>query len=212
MRLSTFLYCFWPFGLPFPQVTSSYSLFIFFSPVLFCLFCFDFGSPKNTLDIHPLCFEDVLSEYVAYLFVLFIISLIIRNHKILIYSNISVLLLYYYYYYYFLLFKKSFPGGRCSRAPAGVPTVLVSWGPMAFAVNGQLTRARGRVWRMWYLGHDTQVLLLGQDPAPGSIHQPSGSPVCLRPGTHWHLAPLLHDSPKPWEAGIWLWESSPGSG
>lgn len=105
MRLSTFLYCFWPFGLPFPQVTSSYSLFIFFSPVLFCLFCFDFGSPKNTLDIHPLCFEDVLSEYVAYLFVLFIISLIIRNHKILIYSNISVLLLYYY----FLLFKKSFP-------------------------------------------------------------------------------------------------------
>lgn len=34
------------------------------------------------------------------------------------------------------------PGGRCSRAPAGVPTVLVSWGPMAFAVNGQLPRPR----------------------------------------------------------------------
>lgn len=69
------------------------------------------------------------------------------------------------------------PGGRCSRAPAGVPTVLVSWGPLAFAVNGELPRARGRVWRMWCLGHDTRVLLLGQDRAPGSASQPSGSPV-----------------------------------
>lgn len=89
------------------------------------------------------------------------------------------------------------PGGRCSRAPAGVPTVLVCWGPMAFAVNGQLTRARGRVWRMRCPGHDTRVLLLGQDRAPGRAQQLSGSPECLRPGTHWHLAPVLTTAPSP---------------
>lgn len=51
---------------------------VLFSPALICLFVLNWGSPKNILDIHFLCFQEVFSaECVVYLFVLSPVSLVI---------------------------------------------------------------------------------------------------------------------------------------